>query len=306
MNKRSNTVAAHGLLIAAVLVWGATFPLVKAALRDLSPLVFNLLRMALATVILVIVNARGLRGISRRGLALGAAVGLFLAAGYQLQTAGLAFTTPSKSAFITGLVVVFVPLLSAVPGVAPRGTARPGWAAFAGALLAFGGLVLLTTPPGAGRALLAGLGPGEWLTLACAVAFAFHMLTLGRAAPEVPARVLGTLQIAFCTLVMLVTLPIERHSRLHFTPIAIVALLVTAALGTAAAFTIQSWAQQHMPPSHTALIVTLEPVFAWLTSLLFLGERLGERALAGAGLILAGILLAELVPKPQPVAIPNP
>jgi drug/metabolite transporter (DMT)-like permease len=67
-------------------------------------------------------------------------------------------------------------------------------------------------------------------------------------------------------------------------------------LATAAAFTIQSWAQQHLPASHTALIFTLEPVFAWLTSLLFFGERLGLRAMLGAGLILAGILLAELRP----------
>jgi drug/metabolite transporter (DMT)-like permease len=74
------------------------------------------------------------------------------------------------------------------------------------------------------------------------------------------------------------------------------ALGVTAILATAAAFTIQSWAQQHLPASHTALIFTLEPVFAWLTSLLFFGEQLGRRALLGAGLILGGILLAELRP----------
>jgi drug/metabolite transporter (DMT)-like permease len=69
-------------------------------------------------------------------------------------------------------------------------------------------------------------------------------------------------------------------------------------LATAAAFTIQSWAQQHLPATNTALIFTLEPVFAWLFSLLFLGERLGPRALTGAGLILAGILLAELASTP--------
>ena len=74
------------------------------------------------------------------------------------------------------------------------------------------------------------------------------------------------------------------------------ALGVTAVLATAAAFTIQSWAQQYLPASHTALIFTLEPVFAWLTSLLFFGEQLGRRAMLGAGLILAGILLAELRP----------
>jgi drug/metabolite transporter (DMT)-like permease len=75
-----------------------------------------------------------------------------------------------------------------------------------------------------------------------------------------------------------------------------IALAVTSLLATAAAFTIQSWAQQHLPASHTALIFTLEPVFAWLTALAFFGEQMGSRAMLGAGLILAGILLAELRP----------
>jgi drug/metabolite transporter (DMT)-like permease len=117
-----------------------------------------------------------------------------------------------------------------------------------------------------------------------------------------PARRLGTLQISFAALTMLVFLPLEKLTPggIHFQSVPVVwaALAVTALLATAAAFTIQSWAQQHLPASHTALIFTLEPVFAWLFSLLFLGERLGPRALTGAGLILAGILLAELASTP--------
>jgi drug/metabolite transporter (DMT)-like permease len=119
---------------------------------------------------------------------------------------------------------------------------------------------------------------------------------LARAAPRVSARRLGTLQIGFAALVMLVTLPLGGRPHFHGTPIVWIALSVTALLATAAAFTIQSWAQQHLPASHTALIFTLEPVFAWLISLFFFGEQLGQRAMLGAGLILAGILLAELRP----------
>jgi drug/metabolite transporter (DMT)-like permease len=81
-----------------------------------------------------------------------------------------------------------------------------------------------------------------------------------------------------------------------------VALAVTSLLATAAAFTIQSWAQQHLPPTHTAILITLEPVFASITSFLFLHERLGGRALAGAGLILVGIVVIELMPAGEPVA----
>ena len=94
---------------------------------------------------------------------------------------------------------------------------------------------------------------------------------------------------------MLFTLPLEP-THLHFTPSLILAWLLTAILGTAAAFTIQSYAQQHLPPVQTVVILTLEPVFAWLTSLILLHEHLGRRALLGAALILLAIALIELLP----------
>jgi drug/metabolite transporter (DMT)-like permease len=293
---RSRTLIAHLLLLGVVLVWGTTFSLVKAALAETTPLVFNLLRMMLAFAVLAAVNWPSVRGLTRSDVNLGAAAGLFLGLGYQLQTSGLNHTTASKAAFITGLVVVIVPLLSALPGVALPGTLKPSFDTYAGALLAFAGLVLLTTPQGSGSAPLSGIGLGEWLCLGSAVAFAAHLLVLARAAPRVSARRLGTLQIGFAALVMLITLPLGGRPHFDGTPVVWIALAVTALLATAAAFTIQSWAQQHLPASHTALIFTLEPVFAWLTSLLFFGEQLGRRAMLGAGLILAGILLAELRP----------
>jgi len=279
-----------------VLVWGVTFSLVKSALTATTPLMFNLVRMALAFAVLAAVNWPSLRGMTRTDLKLGAAAGLFLGLGYQFQTTGLKFTTASKAAFLTGLVVVMVPLISAIPGVALPGSLRPTFDTYAGAVLAFAGLVLLTSPRGAGFALFSGIGLGEWLCLGCAVAFAAHLLMLARAAPRVSARRLGTLQIGFAAVVLLVTLPLGGRSSFHSSAMLWIALGVTAVLATAAAFTIQSWAQQHLPASHTALIFTLEPVFAWLTSLLFFGEELGRRAMLGAGLILAGILLAELRP----------
>ena len=95
---------------------------------------------------------------------------------------------------------------------------------------------------------------------------------------------------------MLLFLPLESHPTFHLSAMLIAALLVTSVLATAVAFTVQSWAQIHLPASHTALIFTLEPVFAWLTSLIFFGEHLGPRALFGAGLVLLGIVFAELGP----------
>ena len=292
------------LLLAVVVVWGATFVLVKEALADASPLLFNLMRMALASVALVVVNRRQLRALPRSSWAAGAAAGAFLAAGYQLQTLGLATTTPAKSAFVTGLVVVFVPALTLVPAVRPEGTARPGWAAAVGALLAFGGLFLLTTPAGTGlRNVLGSASRGDLLTLGGAFAFACHLLTMARVARGIPAGVLATLQIGFATLFMLLTQPFE-HAHVRFTPGLLVALLVCSLLATAAAFTIQSFAQQVLPPTHTVVLLTLEPVFGWVTSVLVLHEVLGRRSLMGAALILAGILAIEFAPAVHTTEIP--
>ncbi len=295
--KPSSSLLAHVALLAVTLVWGTTFPLVKSALADCSPLLFNLLRMLLAFTVLAAIYWKRLRHVTRREVRGGFLAGIFLALGYQLQTAGLAHTTASKSAFITGLIVVLVPLLATVPGVRPATMPATRWNGFAGALVAFAGLILLTSPAGAHAALLSGFGIGEWLSLGCAFAFAAHLLTLARVSPQMDARTLGTLQVGGAAIIMLMTLPLGGAPVLHTSPRLIIALAVTAVLATAAAFTIQSWAQKQIPASHTALLFTMEPVFAWLTSLLFLGERLSVRSLAGAATILAGILLAELWPS---------
>ena len=295
---------AHLLLLGVVMVWGATFALIKSALQDASPLLFNLLRMTLAFAVLATIHHKRLRGLGRGTLSIGLIVGLFLAAGYQFQTAGLARTTAAKSAFITGLVVVIVPMLTAIPALRPPNAHAPGWSAAAGAVLAFAGLLLLTTPAGTvWRNLFSSMGTGDLLTLVCALAFAGHLVALARASQRVPAGQIATLQIGSAALVMLATLPLGGALYLHLTARLVVALLVTSLLATAAAFTIQSWAQQHLPPTHTAILLTLEPVFAAITSVLVLGERLGLRSLAGAGLILAGIAAIELLPRPSAVPI---
>jgi len=287
-------------------LWGTTFVLVKDALNDASPLLFNLLRMTLAFLCLALVYRNCLRTISRSSLIAGAIVGACLAGGYQFQTAGLARTTASKSAFITGLVVVLVPLLAVIPRLRRPTMHAPRWNAWGGALLAFCGIVLLTTPGSPFRISgfanpWTGINLGDLLTLACSLAFALHCIALAHTAGRIALPQLATLQIGFCTLYMLLTLPLGGHLYFHLTARLVVALLVTGLLATAAAFTIQSWAQQHLPATHTALILTLEPVFAWIASFLFMHERLHNRAAMGALLVLAGIGLTELWPSTQAV-----
>jgi drug/metabolite transporter (DMT)-like permease len=295
------------LLLAVVVVWGATFVLIKDALHDISPLLFVLLRMGIAAVALGVVYRGDMRRIKSGALAAGAVVGVCLGAGYALQTSGLRLTTPSKSGFLTGLVVVIVPVLSLIPALRAPGAHRPRWTAGMGALLAFAGLLLLTVPAGqplTPASLFMGFGPGELLTLGCAFAYALHMLALSHAAPRVPYTQLAVVQITVAALTIAVALPFfEPHPFLRPTPAVLVAIGIAALFATAAAFTIQSWAQQFLPATHTAIILTLEPVFAFLTSFLVLGERLGLRSGGGALLILAGIAITELWPERiQPTA----
>jgi drug/metabolite transporter (DMT)-like permease len=292
---------AYLLMLFVVAVWGSTFVLIKSALADATPAAFNLVRMSLAFLVLGVAYHRVWRSIRPWHITSGAIVGLCLATGYQFQTIGLVRTTPSKSAFLTGLVVVLVPLLSSIPGLCPPGARAPRWNAFLGAALGFLGIVLLTAPA-AGAGLLpdfSSINMGDLLTLGCAVGFAFHCIALSHFSPRIGFQPLALLQVGWCAVFMAISLPFLERPHMTWTPRLLVALGVAAVLATAAAFSIQSWAQSILPPTHTALILTLEPVFAWITSFVVMGERLGLRAASGALLILAGIALTELVPQPH-------
>ncbi|HEY1904380.1 MAG TPA: DMT family transporter [Terracidiphilus sp.] len=304
---------AYLLMIFVVAVWGSTFVLIKSALADATPAAFNLVRMTLAFLVLAVAYHRSWRAIRGWQIASGALVGLCLATGYQFQTIGLVRTTPSKSAFITGLVVVLVPLFSAIPGLRPPGARSPRWNAFLGAALAFIGILLLTAPAVAqahnssspldslANLLpdLASINLGDLLTFGCAIGFAFHCIALGHISPRIGFRPLALLQVGFCAVFMAISLPFIEHPHIAWTLRLGVALAIAAVLATAAAFSIQSWAQSVLPSTHIALLLTLEPVFAWITSFLIMGEHLGLRPASGAFLILAGIALTELVPQPH-------
>lgn len=306
-------VRAYLLMLFVVAIWGSTFVLIKNALADATPAAFNLIRMVLAFLVLAVAYHRYWRGIRAWQVASGALVGLCLATGYQFQTTGLARTTPSKSAFITGLLVVLVPLLSLIPGLRPPSGRRPRWNAFLGAALAFAGILLLTAPsvPQANSRIstmgtlsalvpdLTSINVGDVLTLGCAIGFAFHCIALSHISPRIPFQPLALLQVGFCAIFMGVSLPLIEHPHVSWTPRLLIALGIAAVLATAAAFSVQSWVQSVLPSTHTALILTMEPVFAWITSFLVTGERLGVGPASGALLILAGIALTELIPQPH-------
>jgi drug/metabolite transporter (DMT)-like permease len=293
----SRSIKAHLLLLAATFVWGSTFIVIKSALVDSTPLVFNAVRMVFAALVLGIIFFRQLRNLPPGALRAGFEIGTLMWLGYEFQTAGLLYTSASKSAFLTGISVVLVPLLLAI--LWRRHVNRY---TLAGVCAAFIGLYLLCVPPAQGLSL-ASLNRGDLLTLACALAFAFQIIILGRSAQHYDFVHLVPIEIAVCAAWMLISIPIaDRHGYIRFTPGMLWALAVTALLGTVACFIVQAWAQRFTPPTHTALIFSLEPVFAGITSYILIGERLGSRGLLGATLILIGVLASELlghVQKPE-------
>jgi drug/metabolite transporter (DMT)-like permease len=286
----SRSLKAHLLLIAVTFVWGSTFVLIKSALADITPLLLNAIRMTLAGLALGVVYWKNLRRMTRAEFFSGILVSFMMYAGYEFQTSGLKLTTPSKSAFLTGMSVVLVPIVL-----------RFGWRkhinkwTILGVLIACLGLFFLTVPSGGGVFTLTGINLGDLLTVGCAISFAFQIVLVGQASEKYGFEPIAFLQVAGSAVLMFATVPLAEHPHVIWSSTVIWGILITGLLGTAAAFTVQAWAQQFTPATHTALIFLLEPVFAWATSFVVLHERLGMRSSLGAVLILAGVVLSELL-----------
>ena len=133
--------------------------------------------------------------------------------------------------------------------------------------------------------------------------FGFHIIFVGHASQAHPWRQIAILQIVVTALLMICTVPLAEKVYVVWSPAVIWGIVITGSLSLALAFAVQAWAQQFTPATHTALIFSLEPVFAWVTSFLFLGERLGTRAGLGALCILAGVLISEQKGSSESMAV---
>src|SRR5438445_3326134 len=287
----SRKLKADLLLICCTLIWGATFVLVKDALTHASVFVFLALRFLLATAVLILMYGGELRTVGTSGLRAGALIGCCMFGGYAFQTAGLKLTTPSKAAFITGFFVVLVPVLLALFG----SRRVPLWVWF-GALSAFAGLYFLAVPSSG----LAALNRGDLLILACAFMFALHVISIGHYTIRYSPGALTLIQVAITALFTVLCVPFfalfgAEQPRLFWTPGLVLAVIATGIFATALAFSVQVWAQQYTSANHAAIIFTLAPVFAGLTSFAFYLELLSALSLGRAALILGGILIAELL-----------
>lgn len=291
---RRGQLTADAALLFVAAIWGATFVMVQDAVRGFPVFAFLALRFSLASLALLplLLLSRPARPaptsrppLPARLAALlpGVLIGAALFAGYAFQTLGLRETTPAKAGFITGMSVVLVPLGQAIFLRRP-----PRRASLIGVTLAAVGLALLSL-----QADLS-LSRGDLLVLACAVAFAGHILLMGRYAPGWPPLRLAFVQIVTVALLSAATALWAEQPIGQPTGSVWFAAAFTGLLATALAFFIQSRAQQATSPTHTALIFASEPVFAGLFSFLLIGELFGPRQLAGSALIVAGMVVSEI------------
>jgi drug/metabolite transporter (DMT)-like permease len=269
------------LLVAVTAVWGWTFVVVQNAIAIYGVVPFLAMRFVLAGAALAPLYATRL---TRKSLLVGGAIGVVLAAAYLFQTLGLLFTTPTNSGLITGLFVVFAPL-------ADR--------------LLFGAnltrqVILAVALSFVGMVLLAGGGPdgpnwGDLLTMLCALALGLHIALLSRYAASYHAGALTLAQILAMALLFVVVWPFFDSVALP-PPTVWVALLVTGLLASAGAFLVQTTVQQHIPAARTAIIMTMEPVFAALFGYWLAGDRLVAVQILGALMILSALVIGEVVP----------
>lgn len=282
---------ADGLLLLITIIWGTTFVVVKGILARVDPIALIGMRFLVASLAVTLVLARQILRADRRAVKAGVVIGLILFAGYVFQTIGLEYTTASKCGFITGLSVVLVPVFSAfLLGKWPDTPSLigVGFATF--------GLALLSL--NFAEATLIQLG--DFLSLAGAVAFGFHIVAVGKFAPLYDVRILVIMQlwtVAIAAFVMVgFRVFVLGHAILMSpTGMDLIGIGFLGILATALTLFIQNIAQRFTSPTHVAIIFAAEPVFAGVFGWWLLGETFTVVQMIGAALILVGMLVAELI-----------
>ncbi len=265
------------------LIWGGTFAVVKIGMREIAPVTLIAVRFAVSTLVLLAVFGRRIFPLTSSQIVRGSIVGLFLFLGFVPQNLGLTITTASKSAFITGMMVVFVPLLQFV--IERR---APKLGNIVGVVLVALGLWFLTSPAGSQ------FNAGDALTLVCAVFFAIYIVYLDVVSREMSALQLTFLQVAAVAAFSVVAVALFEVPRFSFSGTAVASMIYLTFLATLLTTLVQTRYQKQTTPTRAVIIFSVEPVFASIIAYVLLGEQLGGSGIAGGALIIGGVLLSEL------------
>jgi drug/metabolite transporter (DMT)-like permease len=281
---RAGTLAPASALVAVTVVWGSSFVVLKDVTRDIPVADFLAVRFAIAAAVMALLAPRAVARLGPRLRRRALVLGLVYGVAQLLQMFGLTLVTASVSGFLTGLYVVLTPIIAAV--LLRESVARATWLAVG---LATVGLAVLSLDGFA-------VGLGELLTVACAAAYALHIVLLGEWSEPGHAIGLAVLQMAVIAAVCAVA-AVPGGVVLPSTAQQWWVMLYIALVAGALALLVQTWAQARLPATRAAIIMTAEPVFASTFGVLVDGDPLTPRFLLGAALVLAAMYLAELGPR---------
>jgi drug/metabolite transporter (DMT)-like permease len=270
-------------LLIVVIVWGYTFVAIKNALAGITPFNFIAIRFTIALLILLVVFRKRLSGLDKFTFLRGSIVGIFLFFAYAFQTVGLKYTTASNAGFITGFSVVLVPVFLALIL-----KARPSAESIIGVSCAIAGLFFLSYNEGYV------INRGDILVFFCALAVAFHILSVGHYTKKTDSILLTIVQIAVVTILSIICALLFEEPAVPGDAVVWEAIFITSIFATVGAYLIQNIMQRFTSSTHTALIFSGEPVFAGIFGYCLLGERLGGWSVLGCTLILAGMVISEL------------
>ena len=268
-------------LVLVTAVWGVTFVQVKDAVALYPLFAFLAVRFWIATLTLAVPGLPRVRSLGRPGFVGGAFLGLLLAAGYTLQTAGLERTTVSSTGFITGMYVVLTPLIALV-----LVRSRIGLSVWGGVALSTIGLAMLS-------GIHAGSVTGDLLVLAAAAVYSLQIVLMERYAPRYDAVAFTFVEMLAAGVALGVVAAALGDLHLPHGWTVWGALLVTGVFASALAFLVQTWAQRRTSATRTALAFTMEPVWTAFFGYTLAGDRLGLLGWGGCAVIMAGIVLAE-------------
>jgi drug/metabolite transporter (DMT)-like permease len=270
-------------LLSITVVWGSTFVLTKFVLANASPFVYISIRFAVASIILAALFFRRLCAISKDAITKGAVLGVLLFIGFALQTVGLKYTTASKSAFVTGLMVVFTPLFQLIIERKP-----PKLGNIIGVVLVALGLYFLTSPRGAE------FNVGDAMTLLCAVLFSLYTVYLSIFGKEHDPAHLTFMQFVSTALLSVLAIPFLETAYVHVDANFLILIAYLAVMPTVVALYVMAKYQKYTTPTRSAVIYSMEPPFAALFAFFIIGEQIGNIGIFGGILILSGLIISEL------------
>ena len=283
-------------ILSITVIWGSSFILMKNVVGVMGVYAYLTLRFSVAAILLTVLFRKQMRTAKPKNWLHGGVIGLLLFLGMALQVTGLKFTAASTSAFVTGLNVVIVPVLSAI-----LLRKQPPLKAVLGVLMATAGLFVLT------GGFTDRWNKGDTLTLFCACCFALQIIFIDKFNTTTDPRQTAVIQMVTAAVLYAGMWLLFEPGAVHLTWPVILTVLYTGALGTAFAFGVQTIAQKYTSPTRTALIISCEPVFGAIFALIVPGaegktETLTVAMVAGSLLILGGMLLSELKGKEAEVA----